>query len=40
MKRATFAALALLAAPAAGAWVPCEQKDITPPRPIQREAPP
>ena len=40
MKRATFAALALLAAPAAGAWVPCEQKDITPPRPTQREAPP
>ena len=39
MKRATFAVLFLLAAPAAGAWVPCEQKDITPPRPIQREAP-
>ena len=40
MKRATLAILFLLAAPAAGAWVPCEQKDITPPRPIQREAPP
>ena len=39
MKRATSAALFLLAAPAAGAWVPCEQKGITPPQPIQREAP-
>ena len=40
MMRATLAVLFLLAAPAAGAWVPCEQKDITPPQPIQREAPP
>jgi len=39
MKRTTFAILFLLAAPAAGAWVPCGQKEIAPPQPIQREAP-
>ena len=39
MKRATSAALFLLAAPAAGAWVPCGQNGITPPQPIQRDAP-
>ncbi len=40
MMRPALAVLFLLAAPTAGAWAPCEQKDITPPQPIQREAPP
>ena len=39
MRHAVIAALLLLAAPAASAWVSCEQKDITPPIAIDREAP-
>jgi TonB family protein len=39
MKRALLTVLIASAAPAALAWVPCEQKGITPPAPIQREAP-
>lgn len=39
MKRAAAAILALLAAPPAFAWIPCEQKGLVPPKPIQREAP-
>jgi TonB family protein len=39
MTRVTAAFAAALAAPAALAWVPCEQKGLTPPTPIQREAP-
>ena len=39
MKRAAAAIALTLAAPAALAWVPCEQKGLTPPTPIQREAP-
>jgi TonB family protein len=39
MNGATLAVLIALAAPAAGAWVPCEQKGLTAPVPIQREAP-
>jgi len=40
MKRAIAAAACCLAAPAALAWAPCEQKGLTPPNPIQREVPP
>ena len=40
MTRALAAALLLAAPPAAIAWVPCVDKGITPPVPIQREAPP
>jgi TonB family protein len=39
MSRATLATLLMLAAPTAWSWVPCEQKGIVPPKPIQREAP-
>jgi len=39
MSRIALAAALLVAAPAAGAWVPCEQKGITPPVAIYREAP-
>lgn len=39
MNRIATAALLLGAAPAAGAWVPCEQKGIAPPVAIHREAP-
>ncbi len=39
MKRRANAALLLLAAPAAQAWVSCDQPGITPPIAIQREAP-
>ncbi len=39
MSRATLAALLLFAAPAATAWVPCEDKGLKPPVPLQREAP-
>jgi TonB family protein len=37
--RATLLLACLVAAPAAQAWVPCEQKGLVPPKPIQREAP-
>jgi TonB family protein len=40
MRYAVVAALLLAAPPAALAWVPCVDKGITPPVPIQREAPP
>jgi TonB family protein len=39
MSGARIAILLLLSAPAAQAWVPCEQKGVVPPKPIQREAP-
>ncbi len=39
MTRAAALLTGLLAAPAAIAWVPCEQKGLVPPQPIQREAP-
>jgi protein TonB len=39
MTRATMAFLLLLAAPVAGAWLPCERANITPPVPIDRAAP-
>jgi TonB family protein len=39
MRRATAAAVLLVAAPAATAWAPCERKDLVPPKAIQREAP-
>jgi TonB family protein len=39
MNGARLAALLALAAPAAGAWVPCEQKGLTAPVPIRRDAP-
>ncbi|MEX0734009.1 MAG: TonB family protein [Steroidobacteraceae bacterium] len=39
MIRPGFAASLLFAAPAAIAWVPCDQKGITPPVAIHREAP-
>jgi TonB family protein len=39
MKHAALAAALLMAAPAAGAWVSCDQKGIKPPVAIQREAP-
>lgn len=39
MNRAAAAIVAFLAAPAALAWAPCEQKDLVAPKPIQREAP-
>jgi protein TonB len=39
MRRATLLAILALAAPAAAAWPPCEQKDIVPPKPVQRDAP-
>jgi len=39
MSRAALAALLLVSAPAVDAWVPCEQKGITPPVAIHREAP-
>ena len=39
MIRSAVAFVCLAAAPAARAWVACEQKDITPPVAIQREAP-
>ncbi len=39
MKRALSTALLLAAASVAHAWVPCEQKGITPPVPIRRDAP-
>lgn len=39
MSRAAAAILGLLGAPAALAWIPCEQKDLVPPKPVQREAP-
>jgi len=37
--RAPTAVLLLLAAPAATAWTPCEDKGLKPPVPLQREAP-
>lgn len=40
MTRVALAALLLAAPPAALAWIPCVDKGITPPVPIQREAPP
>jgi TonB family protein len=39
MKRAVLAGSLCLAAPLALAWVPCEQKGLVPPKPVQREAP-
>ena len=39
MNRLALAAALALAAPAALGWVPCDQAGITPPVPIQREAP-
>ena len=39
MKHVALAATLLVAAPAAGAWESCDQKGITPPVAIQREAP-
>lgn len=39
MNRAAAMVLSLLAAPPALAWVPCEQKDLVAPKPIQRDAP-
>jgi TonB family protein len=39
MSRIALAAALLVAASAAGAWVPCDRKDITAPVAIQREAP-
>ncbi len=39
MNRAVPVVTLLLAAPAAGAWIPCDQKGITPPVAIHREAP-
>ena len=39
MKHAALAIALLFAAPAADAWVSCDQKGITPPVAIQREAP-
>ena len=39
MIRAALAFVLFVAAPAARAWVACDQKDITPPVAIQREAP-
>ena len=39
MRRAVLLFLLGIVAPAAGAWVPCEQRGIDPPQPIQREAP-
>ncbi len=39
MSRATLAALLLFAAPAATAWLPCEDKGLKPPVPLQRDAP-
>ncbi len=39
MNRATLTLLLLLAAPAATAWIPCEDKSLKPPVPLQREAP-
>ena len=39
MNRATLITLLLAAAPAATAWVPCEDKALKPPVPLQREAP-
>lgn len=40
MRRLGTALAPLLAAPAAFAWVPCEQKGLTPPAAIHRDAPP
>jgi TonB family protein len=39
VKRAAAAVLCLFAAPAALAWIPCEQKGLVPPKALQREAP-
>ena len=39
MIRSAFAIVLLVAAPAARAWIACDQKGITPPVAIQREAP-
>ena len=39
MRRAILVAALVLAAPAAAAWVPCEQKGVTPPKPVRRDAP-
>ncbi len=39
MNRLALAAALALAAPAALGWVPCDQAGITPPVPVQREAP-
>ncbi|MGH8244770.1 MAG: energy transducer TonB, partial [Steroidobacteraceae bacterium] len=39
MKRGILAVCCVLAAPTAMAWAPCEQKGLTPPKPIHREAP-
>ena len=39
MRRAILTAALVLAAPVAAAWVPCEQKGVTPPKPIRRDAP-
>lgn len=39
MNRLALAASLALAAPAAHGWVPCDEAGITPPVPIQREAP-
>jgi TonB family protein len=38
-RRAIFGTLLALAAPAAVAWIPCAQKGLTPPAPLQRDAP-
>jgi len=39
MSRVALVVLLGTAAQAAAAWVPCEQKGVVPPKPIQREAP-
>ena len=39
MKRAAAAVFCFLAAPAALAWIPCEQKGLVAPKALQREAP-
>ncbi len=39
MSRAIVLVLLATAAQSAAAWVPCEQKGVVPPKPIQREAP-
>ena len=39
MRRVIIADALALAAPVAAAWVPCEQKGVTPPKPVRRDAP-
>jgi TonB family protein len=39
VRRRILATALVLAAPAAAAWVPCEQKGVAPPKPIRRDAP-